>query len=201
MILYRQLRPFARSAFTLVESLVVTAIMVLALGASLVAHFTGLRMHELVKSKIGASEDARKAINLLSTEIRSAKIIRVGTGSAEGFVEVADDQLQQGNALQVHPTTNLNSYIRYYLDRSDNRLKRSVNGSNVTTVVASFITNNLVFRSQDAFGHTLTNNQNNRVIDMQLEFYQIQYPIVRIGPGNYYDYYKLSTKITRRTLE
>jgi len=34
---------------------------------------------------------------------------------------------------------------------------------------------------------------------MKLQFFQIQYPIIRIGPGNYYDFYQLSTKITKRT--
>ena len=67
--------------------------------------------------------------------------------------------------------------------------------------VADFITNNIVFTSEDCFGNVLTNNQNNRVISLKLQFYQVQYPITRIGPGNYYDYYQLTTKLTRRVLE
>jgi hypothetical protein len=76
-----------------------------------------------------------------------------------------------------------------------------LNGTNSFAVVANFITNSTIFSSEDAFGNVLTNNQNNRVIALKLQFYQMQYPIVRIGPGNYYDFYQLSTKTTRRVLE
>jgi hypothetical protein len=46
------------------------------------------------------------------------------------------------------------------------------------------ITNNIVFSAEDAVGNVLTNNDNNRVIALTLQFYQIQYPIIKIGPAS-----------------
>jgi hypothetical protein len=68
-------------------------------------------------------------------------------------------------------------------------------------VVANAITNSMVFTSEDFSGTVISNNLNNRVIGLSLQFYQLQYPKVTIGPGSYYDFYQLRTKITRRALE
>jgi hypothetical protein len=190
-----------RRAFTLTEVLTAMGIFVGLVAMMLEANMFGLRMHEMTKVKLGASDEARRAINLLSTEIRAAKIIRIGNGNASEFHEIPINTLQQGSAIQIHPTTNTSQFVRYFWDTADSRLKRTLNGSNVVTIVANFITNQEVFTSEDGFGTVLTNNQNNRVIGLKLEFYQLQYPVVKIGPGNYYDYYRLSSKITRRALE
>jgi prepilin-type N-terminal cleavage/methylation domain-containing protein len=188
-------------AFTLPEVLVAMGIFVGLMAMMMVANMFGIRMHEMTKVKLGASDEARRAVNLLSSEVRSAKIIRIGNGDAAEFTEVPINTLQQGSAIQIHPTTNTGDFVRYFWDSADSRLKRTLNGSNIVTVVANFITNQLVFTSEDGLGHVLTNNQNNRVIGLKLEFYQLQYPVTKIGPGNYYDYYRLSTKVTRRALE
>ena len=69
------------------------------------------------------------------------------------------------------------------------------------SIVANSITNQLIFTAEDFRGTIQTNNENNRVIGMTLQFYQIQYPIVLIGAGQYYEFYQMATKITRRALE
>ena len=69
-----------------------------------------------------------------------------------------------------------------------------------TYVVANSVSNEFVFRAEDHLGQPVSNNFNNRVIAMDLNFYQIQYPIMLVGPGQYYDFYQLRAKITRRTL-
>jgi hypothetical protein len=66
--------------------------------------------------------------------------------------------------------------------------------------VAHAISNQIVFTAEDYAGRILTNNENNRVIGLSLQFYQLQYPAIPIGPGNHFDYYQLRTKITRRAL-
>jgi hypothetical protein len=177
--------------------------MLMALVGVLAVQAFGMRLFELTKSKLGASDDARKAINLLCTEIRSAKIIKIGNGGLglTNFTECVPGALQLGSAIQIYPTTNTGSFVRYYWNSATNQLERMLNGTNSFAVVANFITNSTIFSSEDAFGNVLTNNQNNRVIALKLQFYQMQYPIVRIGPGNYYDFYQLSTKTTRRVLE
>jgi hypothetical protein len=58
-----------------------------------------------------------------------------------------------------------------------------------------------VFAAEDHLGNVLTNSQNNRVIGLRLQFYQIAFPVVAVGPGNYYDFYQLRTRVTRRMLE
>ena len=52
----------------------------------------------------------------------------------------------------------------------------------------------MAFCAQDFSGNVLTNNQNNQVIHLTLEFYQP----ARFMQGA--DYYKLETSMTRRAL-
>jgi len=190
-----------KRAFTLPELLITMAIMFLVLGGLITCHLFGLRMFELTKSKLGASDEARAAFNFMAEEIRSAKLIRLGSGSLTEFEAVGIDTPQCGNAIEIYPTTNFTSFIRYYWDATDRKLKRTTNGSSYALVVANAISNNLVFTSEDYAGNVLTNNENNRLIAMTLQFYQLQYPPMSIGPGCYYDFYQLRSKITRRTLE
>jgi len=173
----------------------------LIMSAILAVHLFGMRMFELTKAKIGASDDARNAIGKLVGEIRAAKIIRVGEGSINSFAEAGFNAPQVGGAIQIHTSTNTNSFVRYYIDPDERVLKRVTNNGGTFTVVANAISNVLVFSSEDFAGNILTNNQNNRVIGLNLQFYQLQHPPVRIGEGSYYDFYQLRTKITRRTLE
>lgn len=188
-------------AFTLVEIMVSMAILFMFIAGLLYAQLFGVRMFEITKAKLGASDDARQAISLLISEIRTAKIVKVGTGGLSSFTPTPTNTAQIGNSLQVYATTNTNNFIRYFWDSTDSKLKRTTNGSSTVNVVAHFITNNLVFRAEDFRGSVTTNDQNNRVIAMDLQFYQIEFPIYIIGPSNYFDYYELRNKITRRVLE
>ena len=190
------------SGFTLTELMVAMAVFMMVIGGVIYVHLFGLRMNEMVKAKLGASDDARKAISKMVSEIRAAGIVRVGSGSLGSFNEAPFGTKQEGNAIQIYPLKgNTNTFLRYFWDSSDTRLKRTENGTNAVLVVANAITNSVVFSSEDFGGTVLTNNMNNRVIGLMLEFYQLEYPKVPIGPGNYYDYYRLRTRITRRALE
>ena len=192
-----------QSAFTLVEVIIAMTIMLMVLGGVIAVQMFGMRMFQLTNAKMGASDDARKAIDFLSSEIRSAKIVKIGDGGfgLANFAECAPGQPQVGNAIQVHPlypSTNLSSFARYYWNSSTNQLQRAENGVDNLIVVAHFVTNGTIFACEDALGNILTNNQNNRVIAMKLQIQQIQYPIMRIGTGNYFDYYQISTKTSPR---
>ena len=190
-----------RAGFTLTETLVTMSVMLLVLAGVIMAHLMGIRMFEITKAKLGASDEARQAISMLIDEIRSAKLVKVGNGSLASFTEIAPNQKQEGSAIQIYPTVATNQFIRYFWDQGDHRLKRTTNGASSVSIVANSITNALIFSAENFKGQVLTNNENNRVIGMTLQFYQIQYPIVLIGPGQYYDFYQLRTKITRRALE
>jgi Tfp pilus assembly protein PilW len=181
--------------------MIAMSILMLVLAGVLSSHLFGMRLLEVTRAKLGASDEARRAIGKLVSEIREAKWIQIGTGDASGFSEVADGASQIGSAIQVYASTNTNNYVRYFWDASDKRLKRSVNGASGVSVVATAITNSLPFTSEDRAGNIITNNENNRVIGLTLQFYQIQYPVVLIGPSNYYDFYQVRTRVTRRALE
>jgi len=188
-------------AFTLSELLVTLAVFCLALIGALYGHIYGLKFSGIIRAKLAASDQARIACGRLMQDIRSGKLIQVGNGGLSTFTQCADGTLQQGNAIQIQPYTNTAQFVRYYVDLSDRKLKRTTNGSTYTDIIAEYITNNVVFTSEDYRGTNLTSSQNNRVIGLKMQFYQIQYPLTQIGPSNYYDYYQLQTKITRRTLE
>lgn len=189
------------AGFTLTELMVASAIFLVVMTGALVVHFFGLRYMHYTKAKLGASDEARSAISKMVAEVRSAKILRVGNGNLSGFTPVEDGQLIAGSALQIHLTTNTNAFVRYYWDSSDRKLKRTTNGASAALVVANAISNAVVFTAEDSQGNALTNAQNNRVIHMVLEFYQLAYPSVAIGPGGIFDYYQLNTRMTRRALE
>ncbi len=194
-------RGWGERAFTLTEIMVTMAILMVVLAGVLTSHLFGLRMFEITKAKLGASDQARMAIQRLIDEIRSAKTVRIGNGNLISFTEIPDGSLQQGTAIQICATTNTNYFVRYFFDTNDRSLKRATNGAYSAMAVAQFITNTVIFTSENFGGAILTENQNNRVIGLTLQFYQIRYPVIQIGPGNYYDFYQLRTKITRRVLE
>jgi hypothetical protein len=188
-------------AFTLAEVQVSMAIILLVIGGVISSHIFGLKLNEAVRAKLSASDAARNAIGKLIADIRSAKVVEVGNGTFAAFIPVGNGVTQQGSALRIFPTTNLASYIVYYRDSSDSTLKRATTSATTPKKVAEYLTNSVVFTSEDYRGTPLTDNQNNRVIGIMFQFYQIQYPVATIGQGGYFDYYQVSTRITRRALE
>lgn len=193
--------PNGKGAFTLVELMIAMTLFFLIIGGVIYSHITGLKMYELTKAKLGASNQTRVALGLLTREVQSAKSLDIGTMNGATFTPVPDGSPQQGNALQIYQTTNTGAFIQYYLDPGDKKLKRATSASRTLQIVAENLTNTVVFTSEDYAGTVLTESENNRVLGVTLRFYQIQYPIVTIGQGGYFDYYQITTRITRRTLE
>jgi type II secretory pathway pseudopilin PulG len=202
-------------AFTFAEMMVATALFTMLMAGIIYGYIFGLNLYQITKVKLGANDDARKAIIKLTDDIRSAWRIQVGSVSSTNltnFSQCGATNIQQGNAIKVFPNTNdWNSWVLYYFDSNQvdafsnyntnfTKLMRTTNGSTATQLLSHSITNNMLFTSEDCNGNILSNSLNNRVIGVTLQFYQIEYPIVHIGPGNYYDFYQLHTRITRRTL-
>jgi type II secretory pathway pseudopilin PulG len=188
-------------AFTLTEFMVAMGIFALVILAVIYSQMFGMKMFTMTQSKLTAANGARTVLNRVRDEIRSGKTMVVGNGNANSFSTILSNAPHQGNALQIYPTTATNTFVRYYLDLSDQKLKRKTSGNGQPEVLASYITNQIVFRAEDYAGNVLTNEQNNRVIKMTLMFYQWEFPVMVAGQGGYYDYYKLQTRITRRTIE
>jgi len=185
-------------AFTLVELQLSTVVIVLVISAVIASNLIGMKMYEVTRTKVSASDHARYAVGLLTQDIRTANRVQIGSGSLGSFTAVSNGVALQGAAIKIYPTTNATPYIQYYLDSADQKLKRFTNGATAASVVAEFVTNSVVFKAEDHRGTNLTAFQGNWVVGLNLQFYQLQYPVVTVGAGGLYDYYQLNTKITRR---
>jgi type II secretory pathway pseudopilin PulG len=191
--------PFRQArAMTLVETMMTMAVFSLVAVGLIQFHLFGLTQDSLVQSKLGASDQARTALARLSSEIRSAKILRVGSGNGTNFTPIGYGTNQQGTALQICFTTDTNDYVRYFFDTAQSELRRAEAGVAGSTLVAEYLTNSLFFRAEDYLGNVLVDGSHSYTIRVMLQFYQYKYPLTTVGPGNYYDYYKLEFKATRR---
>lgn len=188
----------------MVEMMVTIAIFVMLVAAFISANIFGLRYDELVCSKLGASEQSRRSFEKLTSDIRAAKIWRIGTGNQSSFTAVPNDTNFIGNAIQLNLTTDTNTYIRYYFETNgpstiqpNGRLCR-VTSSGEFTVLAQYLTNasgnSMVFTGQNYLGQPVTNYTQKYLIDTLMEFYQFQFPKTYVGPGYYYDYYRIELK-------
>lgn len=193
--------PAGTAAFTLTEILTATAICALVMVGVVYTHVFGLRIATLTNSKLAATHNAREALNRVREEIRAGKIVYVGNGDDVSFTRVAANSPQAGNALQIHPTMDPNNFVRYFLDATTQSLKRKASGDGQVWEVAEYITNQVVFRAEDHQGNVLTSDQNNRVIRMTLDFFQWEFPVTRVGGDNYYESYRLQTRIAPRAIE
>jgi hypothetical protein len=70
----------------------------------------------------------------------------------------------------------------------------------VVTLVASSVTNSAIFRAEDFKGTTLSNNVDNRVIAMTLQFYQKEYGVATNSTTKSADFFQLRTRVTRRLM-
>lgn len=184
---------------TLPEVAVTSAVFGLAMAGFMAIHLFAGRYDQTIQLKLRANNEARNVLNHLENDVQGAGRVRVGNGDATSFVEVDMGDIQQGNAIQIYPLkANTNKFIRYYCDVDDDLLKRFESGK-AEVVLARSVTNDLVFTSEDAFGNVLSNNFNNRVIGMNLQFAQDRYGAG--GSGFLYDYYQIHSKVTRRALE
>ncbi len=193
--------PNSRAAFTITELMVALAISSLVIIAVVYSHLFGLLLFNLTEAKLSASDGARSALNHIRDEVRAGKLLYVGNASASSFTNATDNSPQQGNALQIYPTGDTNSFIRYFLDTQAQELKRTTSSGGPVQIIASGITNPVVFDAEDYAGTVLTNAQNNRVIRMSLQFWQWAAPSAHAGAGPFYDYFQLQTRMTQRAIE
>jgi len=195
------LSPTAQSAFTLAEIMTAMGLFSLVVIGMVYTQLFGMRMFNITSTRLSASDSARKVLDRVRDDVRSGKILYVGNGGSAGFTNIALNGLRQGNALQIYPTTDTNVFVRYYLDLAGQSLKRTTNGTGQIQVLAPYLTNQIAFFAEDFAGNILTNDQNNRVVRLVLDFYQWEFPVAQAGPGAFYESYRLQTRITRRTIE
>jgi hypothetical protein len=197
------------AGLTITELLTTVVLFSLLVTAFIYAHIFGLRYDELVCSKLGASEQSRRSFEKLTSDIRASKIWRIGSGDRTTFTSVTNGALLMGNAIQLSLTTDTNVFVRYYFETNgpfttqpNGRLCR-ITSSGEYTILAQYLTNSsglsMVFRGQDYLGtatnySVLADYRYKYVIDALLEFSQYQFPKTYVGPGLYYDYYRIDLK-------
>jgi prepilin-type N-terminal cleavage/methylation domain-containing protein len=191
-----------RQAFTLVELMLTMAIFSMATLGLITLHLFGQRQDQLVQSKLGASDQSRRAFDRLAEDIRAAKIWRIGNGEFANFTVIPNGTAQQGNAVRLQLTTAPSNYIVYYFDTTERQLYRQHSGSPLPerTLIASGLTNvtanSMMFRAENFRGDTQTDLTHKGVVGVLLEFAEYQYPLTQVGPGLKYDYYKMEFKVT-----
>jgi hypothetical protein len=172
----------------------------LVVVGTILSHVTGLKLCTITQTKLKATHSARAAVNRTREDIRSSTLVEVGNYIGNNFNYISSTNLRVGNAIQINPTSNTNNWIRYYVDLSDQTLKRVANNPASFETVASYITNKFPFAAEDYAGRVLTTDQNNRVIRMTLEIYQWEFASLNRGGSNSFDYYRVQTRVARRSL-
>jgi hypothetical protein len=198
-------RGHPRAAFTIPEVMVTVAVSMVVMAALVTTQLFGLRLFEFSKPKLCASDNAREAIGRLQSEVRSAVATHVGSANATNFSAAIEGGPLQGNALQIFGSTNTNSFAVYYWDAADGRLKRWTTPSRSIDVIANGVSNQNFSTFTIEAGvvtngspSVLTNDMGSRAIGLTLNFYQIEYPIIKIGTNRFYDTYFLRTRINQR---
>lgn len=182
----------AARGFTLPELLIATTIFVMLVGAVITANLFGLRMFQMVQTKINVTTWSRLTMEKLQNEIHACNSAQLGTISNGYFVGLLDGETQQCSGLMIYPGTNTNSFILYFANAADQTLRRTTDQPGSTVILANAVTNALPFSAQDLAGNILTNNLNNHVIHVALEFYQPAYFMQRA------DYYRFETSVKQR---
>jgi type II secretory pathway pseudopilin PulG len=189
------------AAFTYPEIMIAMGLFSLVVIGVVYSQLFGMRMFNITSTRVSASDNARKVLDHVRDDVRSGKMLYVGNGDSAHFTNILLNGLRQGNALQIYPTKDTNVFVRYYMDTANQCLSRMASGTGRVQVLAPYLTNRVAFIAEDCVGRTLTNDQNNRVIKMVLDFYQWEFPMAQAGAGAFYDSYHVQTRITRRTIE
>jgi hypothetical protein len=201
------------AGFTLLEAFYSSTLFcVLLVGAAVSMQIFGMRIYTLGGTKLSATAGALKVLDHVRNDIRGALTSDIGNLSTVSdpstFSLCPTNTLIEGAALRLYPTTNSVPFTVYYLDTStatnNFMMANTSDGVNFTTTkLASYITNQIVFSEEDCAGNLLTSYVNNRIIRMELDFYQWEYPVGYVGGSgaNAYDNYRLTTRISRRLLQ
>jgi prepilin-type N-terminal cleavage/methylation domain-containing protein len=184
------------AGFTLPEILIAMTVFLLVVIGIVATNLFGLKMFQIANTKLNAITWSRETSGEITAEVHACNSVWVGNVTTNGVFEMLlDGETQQGTGLLIYPTTNTTNYIIYFVNPSDQTFRRTTGQPGTAEILADSVTNTLVFAAQDFSGNVLTNNENNRVIHLTLEFYQ---------PARYLlgaDYYKMETSMTRRALQ
>ena len=188
----------SRSGFTLPEILIAMTIFLLVVAGIIAANLFGLRMFQVNNTKLTATQWSRDTFGKMTDEIHACSSMDILNSDTNGnLTGLLDGDVQQGNGIQIFPTTNTDTFIMYFVNLSDATFRQRIgkpSGTN-TVSLADSVTNTIAFSAQDFSGNVLTHNLNNRVIHVTLDFYKPERFMLDS------DFYKLETSVTRRALQ
>ncbi len=190
----RDRRPAADQGFTLPEVLIALTIFMLMIGGIIFANLFGLKMFQMTETKLNVARWSRETSERLLDEVHTCNSAQVVSVSNGVFVTLLDGETQRGSGLLIYPSANTNRYVIYFVNAADQTLRRTTDQPASTVILAGSVTNSLAFSAQDFSGNVLTNNLNNRVIHLALEFYQPERFM------QHADYYKLETAVKQRVV-
>ncbi|MFO1477100.1 MAG: hypothetical protein U1F98_10670 [Verrucomicrobiota bacterium] len=203
MKIQRSIARFFRG-LTLVETMITMFLFSFVVLALVYTHIFGLKQDQLIESKLGASDESRKAFERMSRDVRSSQDTSIGTYSGGTYSSNASGVLQIGNALKLVINVSNPTNIIYYFDTSqanNYKLMRIRTGESTATVMASNLINNysnsLMFMFEDQNGNIISDLSNRRIVHCILQFLQYQYPTTTVGNSNsLYDFYKMEFRVT-----
>jgi len=195
---------------SLVEVMFAVGILVVVVAGIMSANFLGWREENLLETKAGADDAARRAVSQLQYDIRSAKgydicaVLPPGTN-----YNIITNGNYQGSGLLLYSfviSTNqvidTNQFILYFFDgtQATNRngmLWRWKRPGGTATLVVSNLLDPLYFTSENYQGYTQTVRTYKGVIHTTLQFSQFLYPRVPIGGSNgLFDYFRIECRAT-----
>ena len=177
-------------AFTLPELLVAMTIFLLVVVDVVSLQIIGLKMNALAANKLKSTSSSLKVLNQIRNQVLEARSVAVGNGSGTSFTLTGTS----GNALQIYPSNNTNSYLRFFQSTNTDALYEWNSTNNELWLLAPYITNQMVFETVDFQGNSSSRSQEHYAIRMTLQFQQLDYRV----PTNTYEYYTLETEMTPR---
>ena len=196
-----------RAGMTLIEVITASALMMIVVAGVMSAHFFGLRESQLLESKAGANDTARRSVNQLLQDIKAAKGYEIGTVSGTNFTAITNGNFQ-GVGLKLYTIifgTNQaidpSKFLLYYFDTTasasaNGMLWRMNSTSGVPVVTISNLINTLYFTSEDYYGRTQAVRTYKGTIHATFDFCQFQYPLTPVGSNGLYDTYRIDCRAT-----
>jgi len=209
-------RHHSAHGFTLVEMMISSFIFVFMVLGVIYVWMFAMRYNQVICSKLGASDKSRMSFDLVTSDIRAAKWWKVGNctllsadpiTNAATFAYCTNAMSQMGNAMRLSTSgdTNSPSFVTYYFNTNAYTLYRMSNGMPTIQIVAQNLTNSgtlgngatntsMTFQAQKFDGTPAQDWQFKYMLVTTMEFSQYQYPLTKVGPGYYFNYYRIQLK-------
>jgi hypothetical protein len=177
-------------AFTTMELITAMAVFMMVVAGIVSVPIFGLKVNAMAVSKLNSSTSSMKVLNQIRNQVLGANSVLVGNGTQSSFVANGTN----GNALQIYPNANTNTYVRFFMSTNTDALYEWNSATGNLWLLAPSVTNHTVFQTVDYRGNISSSSQEHYSIRMILQFAELNY---RISTNNH-EYYTLETEMTPR---